>query len=132
MLFQGFLTACSLALGIYDEVERLGLKGSKKKKGKKLDEDFVVCRAPVSTDYCVSRVFQPDLKPLILKDVPKVVQAMRQTQSRKVLFKILTRIKVRPLLFPSSVSVQTADALASSRRIRRPFVRSCVCEGSVL
>lgn len=31
------------ALGIADEVDRLGLKGSKKKKGKKLDEDFVVC-----------------------------------------------------------------------------------------
>ena len=30
------------ALGISDEVDRLGLKGSKKKKGKKLDEDFVV------------------------------------------------------------------------------------------
>lgn len=31
-----------LALGIADEVERLGLKGNKKKKGKKLDEDFTV------------------------------------------------------------------------------------------
>jgi hypothetical protein len=30
------------ALGITDEVERLGLKGSKKKKGKKLDEDYMV------------------------------------------------------------------------------------------
>ena len=28
-------------------------------------------------------------KPLTLKDVPKVVQAMRQTQSRKVLVKLL-------------------------------------------
>lgn len=37
---------------------------------------------------------QPDLKPILLKDVPKVVQAMRQTQSRKVLMKLLTRIKV--------------------------------------
>jgi len=31
-----------IALGITDEVERLGLKGSKKKKGKKLDEDYMV------------------------------------------------------------------------------------------
>ena len=30
------------ALGITDEVEILGLKGNKKKKGKKLDEDWVV------------------------------------------------------------------------------------------
>lgn len=29
------------------------------------------------------------------KDIPKVVQAVRQTQSRKVLIKLLTRIKVR-------------------------------------
>jgi hypothetical protein len=37
---------------------------------------------------------QPILKPLPLKEVPKVIQAMRQTQSRKVLVKLLTRIKV--------------------------------------
>lgn len=64
------------ALGIADEVDRLGLKGSKKKKSKKLDEDWM-----------------PILKPLALKEVPKVIQAMRQTQSRKVLVKLLTRIK---------------------------------------
>ncbi|KAI9058826.1 hypothetical protein FKP32DRAFT_1597140 [Trametes sanguinea] len=65
------------ALGITEEVEKFGLKGSKKRKGKKLDEDFI-----------------PDLKPIVLKDVPKVVQAMRQTQSRKVLIKLLMRIKL--------------------------------------
>ncbi|OJT15697.1 Histone-lysine N-methyltransferase, H3 lysine-36 specific [Trametes pubescens] len=65
------------ALGITEEVERFGLKGSKKKKGRKLDEDFI-----------------PDLKPIILRDIPKVVQAMRQTQSRKVLVKLLMRIKL--------------------------------------
>ncbi|EMD35141.1 hypothetical protein CERSUDRAFT_54162 [Gelatoporia subvermispora B] len=65
------------ALGISEEVESLGLKGSKKKKGKKLDEDYL-----------------PTLKPIILRDVPKVIQAMRQTQSRKVMFKLLTRIKM--------------------------------------
>jgi hypothetical protein len=65
------------ALGITDDVEKLGLKGSKKRKSKKLDEDY----APV-------------LKPLQDKDVPKVIQAIRQTSSRKVLLKLLTRIKV--------------------------------------
>ena len=65
------------ALGISDEVEKLGLKGSKKKKSKKLDEDYA-----------------PILKPLQEKDVPKVIQAIRQTSSRKVLLKLLTRIKV--------------------------------------
>ena len=66
-----------LALGITDEVEKLGLKGSKRKKSKKLDEDYA-----------------PILKPLQDKDVPKVIQAIRQTSSRKVLLKLLTRIKV--------------------------------------
>lgn len=36
----------ALALGIAEEVEALGLKGSKKKKGRKLDEDFTVSRPP--------------------------------------------------------------------------------------
>lgn len=65
------------ALGISDEVEKLGLKGSKRKKSRKLDEDYA-----------------PILKPLLEKDVPKVIQAIRQTSSRKVLLKLLTRIKV--------------------------------------
>jgi hypothetical protein len=30
------------ALGIMDDVEALGLKGTKKKKGRKMDEDFIV------------------------------------------------------------------------------------------
>jgi hypothetical protein len=34
------------ALGISDEVDRLGLKGSKKKKSKKLDEDWMVTISP--------------------------------------------------------------------------------------
>jgi hypothetical protein len=34
------------ALGITEEVEALGLKGSKKRKGKKLDEDFTVRLLP--------------------------------------------------------------------------------------
>jgi hypothetical protein len=36
------LRALVAALGIADEVDRLGLKGSKKKKSKKLDEDWMV------------------------------------------------------------------------------------------
>jgi hypothetical protein len=36
------LPALPAALGIADEVDRLGLKGSKKKKSKKLDEDWMV------------------------------------------------------------------------------------------
>ena len=45
-------TLVSSALGISDEVEMLGLKGSKKRKSKKLDEDYMVC----STSALVSSV----------------------------------------------------------------------------
>ena len=55
------------------------LKGTKKKKGKKLDEDYV-----------------PVLRPLVEKDIPTVIQAIRQTQEKTVLLKLLSRIKVRP------------------------------------
>ncbi|KAG8803734.1 histone methyltransferase set2 [Serendipita sp. 401] len=65
------------ALGIADEVDRLGLKGNRKKKGKKLDEDFT-----------------PTLTPMVEEDVPKVVNALRQTTSRSILTKLLDRIKM--------------------------------------
>jgi len=82
-------------LGISDEVDRLGLKGSRKKKSKKLDEDFIVGCPLAEMLRWLTCVIQPILKPLVEKDVPKVIQAIRQTQSRKVLMKLLTRIKVR-------------------------------------
>ncbi|GAA5939287.1 hypothetical protein JCM10213_008621 [Rhodosporidiobolus nylandii] len=66
------------ALGITEEVEALGLKGSKKKKGKKLDEDFV-----------------PTLHPISLDEVPKVSAAMRQAiQTRRILEKLLARVQM--------------------------------------
>lgn len=82
------------ALGISEEVAVLGLKGSKKRKSKKLDEDFIVRFIARLLEPTQTFPFQPTLKPLIEKDIPKVVQALRQTQSRKVLMKLLTRIKV--------------------------------------
>ena len=39
---QSKLYLGSAALGISDEVEKLGLKGNKKRRGKKLDEDYMV------------------------------------------------------------------------------------------
>ena len=38
--------------------------------------------------------YQPTMHPILEKDVPKVVQAIRQTMSRKVLSKLIIRIKV--------------------------------------
>ncbi|KAF5376048.1 hypothetical protein D9615_007664 [Tricholomella constricta] len=66
------------ALGITDEADLMELKGSKKKKGKKIDDPD----------------FMPTMKPIVENEVPRVVQAIRQTQSRKVLYKILTRVKM--------------------------------------
>ena len=37
------------------------------------------------------------MKPLLEKDVPKIVQAIRQTQSRKMLLKLLSRVEVSAL-----------------------------------
>ncbi|KIM41728.1 hypothetical protein M413DRAFT_444973 [Hebeloma cylindrosporum] len=66
------------ALGITDENDLMELKGTKKKKGKKIDDPD----------------FMPMMKPITEKEVPKVVQAIRQTTSKKVLSKLLTRIKI--------------------------------------
>ncbi|KAG6902637.1 hypothetical protein C0995_013762 [Termitomyces sp. Mi166 len=66
------------ALGITDEADLMEVKGNKKRRGKKIDDPD----------------FMPTMKPLVEKDIPKVIQAIRQTQSRKVLLKLLTRIKL--------------------------------------
>ncbi|KAK4052314.1 histone methyltransferase set2 [Microbotryomycetes sp. JL221] len=66
------------ALGIAEEVEALNLRGTKKKKGKKLDEDF-----------------WPELKPIKIEEVPKVSAAVRQSiQTRRILQKLLSRIQM--------------------------------------
>lgn len=65
------------ALGITDEVEALGLKGNKKRKGKKLDEDYM-----------------PAIRPLKDNEMYKVMQAIKQTSSKKILQRLLGRIKV--------------------------------------
>ncbi|KAF9078295.1 hypothetical protein BDP27DRAFT_1565 [Rhodocollybia butyracea] len=66
------------ALGITDDAELQELKGTKKKKGKKIDDPD----------------FMPQMRPVTEKEVPTVVQAIRQTQSKKMLFKLLTRLKI--------------------------------------
>lgn len=76
-----------LALGITEAVEALGLKGSKKKKSRKLDEDYF-----------------PELTPIELPDVPKVSSALRQASSnRRIISKLLERI-----LLTEEVAVQRA------------------------
>lgn len=68
------------ALGIENEVKELGLRGAKKKNGKKVEEvDFT-----------------PILKPIALDEVDKVAAAVRQaTPTRRILEKLLQRIVVR-------------------------------------
>lgn len=45
------------ALGISEEVAVLGLKGSKKRKSKKLDEDFIVCTVGCLAHSFLIRLF---------------------------------------------------------------------------
>ncbi|KAF9516701.1 hypothetical protein BS47DRAFT_1340595 [Hydnum rufescens UP504] len=67
------------ALGITDDIERLSLKGSRKKKGRKLDEDFV-----------------PELKPIQEEEVPLICQAIRAASgsNKKMLPHLLTRLTI--------------------------------------
>lgn len=68
-------------------MDALGLKGSKKKKSRKLDEDYF-----------------PELTPIPLPDVPKVSSALRQAASnRRIISKLLERI-----LLTEEVNVQRA------------------------
>ncbi|KAJ7730702.1 histone methyltransferase [Mycena maculata] len=63
------------ALGITDSAEVMALKGTKKKKGKKLDDpDFL-----------------PELRAIQPAEVPTIMQAVRQTQNREMIVKLLTR-----------------------------------------
>ncbi|KAM0746946.1 hypothetical protein T439DRAFT_102783 [Meredithblackwellia eburnea MCA 4105] len=66
------------ALGITDEVEAQGMRGTKKKKGRKLDEDFT-----------------PTLRPIEIDEVAKVSAAVRQAiTTKRILEKLLERINM--------------------------------------
>ncbi|KAJ6630080.1 hypothetical protein B0H10DRAFT_1984899 [Mycena sp. CBHHK59/15] len=66
------------ALGITDSAALMELKGTKKRKGKKFDDPD----------------FAPAMLPINREQIPKVMQALRQTQSRKMVVKLLTRITI--------------------------------------
>ncbi|KZO97496.1 SET domain-containing protein [Calocera viscosa TUFC12733] len=65
------------ALGIVDDVEKLNLKGTKKKSSRKLDEDYM-----------------PILRAVDESEVPKVVAALRQATHGRIVQKLLTRIRM--------------------------------------
>ncbi|WVN89997.1 histone-lysine N-methyltransferase, H3 lysine-36 specific [Cryptococcus depauperatus CBS 7841] len=66
------------ALGITDEVYAMGMKGSKKKKSRQLDEDFV-----------------PVLRPIGDGEAQKVAAAIRQSMENKnIMLKLLQRVKM--------------------------------------
>ncbi|KAF7297264.1 Histone methyltransferase [Mycena indigotica] len=66
------------ALGITDEDELIELKGTKKKKGKKIDDDD----------------FMPTLTPILTPQLPKIINALRQTSSRALIHKLLDRFSL--------------------------------------
>ncbi|KAJ7222364.1 histone methyltransferase [Mycena pura] len=66
------------ALGITDADEVMALKGTKKKRGKKLDDaDFL-----------------PELRLITISELPKIIQALRQTSNREIILKLLTRFRL--------------------------------------
>ncbi|KAJ6578858.1 histone methyltransferase [Mycena vulgaris] len=66
------------ALGITDADELRVLKGTKKTKGKKLDDpDFL-----------------PEMRPIIATEVPTIMLAVRQTPNREMMVKLLTRFRL--------------------------------------
>jgi len=79
------------ALGITEEVELLGLRGSMRKKGRRLDDED----------------FNPIMRPILLEEVPKVVSALRQAVSNK---RILVKLLIRMLT--------TTDPLVHSQLMR--------------
>ncbi|KAF7324844.1 Histone methyltransferase [Mycena kentingensis (nom. inval.)] len=66
------------ALGITDEDDLIALKGNKKKKGKKIDDPD----------------FKPNLTAITTPQVPKIINALKQTSSRAILVKLLTRFSL--------------------------------------
>ena len=79
------------ALGISEEINQLGLKGSKKRKGRKLDVDYV-----------------PIMRAIQLSEVVRVGAAMRQAVSnRRILVRLLARVRM------------TEDSTVQSELMRR-------------
>jgi histone-lysine N-methyltransferase SETD2 len=83
------------ALGITDDVENFGMKGSKKRKGRKLDIDFIVRSASLSSVTSWSDPAQPVLRPIELSEAPRVASAIRQATSiQRILTKLLQRVQL--------------------------------------
>lgn len=97
------LTSCPYAaLGIANQVEALGLRGTKKKNGKKLDIDF-----------------DPIMEPIKDEEVAKVAAAIKQAVSiKRILVRLLQRVIVgRPGL--TRFDRVMTDSPRSSRRISK-------------
>lgn len=63
------------------------------------------------------------MKPLVEKDIPKVIQAIRQTQSRKVLLKLLTRIKVGQIPMYTFSALTNCEQLTEDQAALRQIMR---------
>ena len=94
MVSESTLNGSDLAaLGIADEVEQLGLKGSKKKKSRQLDEDWIV-----SLQVWSWLTVKPTLRPIATEqEVQKVAAAIRQSsENTKMMGRLLERVNVSP------------------------------------
>lgn len=79
----------------------MGMKGSKKKKSRQLDEDFVVSH-PIPSHrekHIANKRSKPILRPIGAHEVQKVAAAIRQSmENKKMMSRLLQRIQVS--LFP--------------------------------
>ncbi len=99
-------------------------KASKKRRGKKLDDpDFMVRSFQFRVDE-VLRFLQP-MRYIKVNEVPKVIQALRQNSSPKMVYKLLTRIKVRQSSL-KYISVRLQH-LCRSQRILQFYGKLCGC-----
>lgn len=114
----------SLALGILDEVELLGLKGSKKKKSKKLDEDFVVrgfsLRALRSLTHSVK--CSPNLNLSLSKTYRR---SYRQCAKRRAGRSFSSCLLASRLAYLTSSNGSSTHAFPSLRKIYLPCGNSC-------
>lgn len=81
----------------------MGMRGSKKKKSRQLDEDFVVSH-PIPSHRekrIANKRLKPVLRPIGAHEVQKVAAAIRQSmENKKMMSRLLQRIQVSffPLL----------------------------------
>lgn len=83
----------SSALGISDEVEMLGLKGSKKRRSKKLDEDYMVCLASTVILSVPQPIFSQSLSLSLRRTLQRLFKQFGRHKARKSFSSFLPELR---------------------------------------